>query len=482
MTARSGSMLSMTTPLLSLQGNASNTAGNPFRFGFPTFTVPTGWNYAAYWGALSGSASGNASDTESPSPPHTSATSNVPSKLRSAFLLRSNTRHSSVDLHRGQQASHVPSRSLDRRPSLASVSAAPRHSVVSEASGAPSLAAHRFLSDRTYEEKQKSRDVSAVELGFGATLAEIPVLIDGLYSETCIALRDTHVAVLPKTFFSSAPQVFPEVSRAVSKIIAERAVQVEEAARSSRTRTGRNAVEGGLVGDPEGKVHVVGIVPVAKRVPISEFASRFSLALQSEGAHVFTLNEQDALQLTGGAPTESASDMRLQAWLLNREYRGSIVLLVANGEPESPWTRACTQQADMLLHVCLGDNGPGLGEFEREIPPKGIAVRKLLILLHKRREIRPGSTKEFLERRRWVSRHFHIEMDSIPDPADSSHSLHDPHGRPFPMMMPEFPQLQLPDFRPRIDDFLAKLPEPLQANIQPLKRLWDIAGVSRDAH
>ena len=60
--------------------------------------------------------------------------------------------------------------------------------------------------------------------------------------------------------------------------------------------------------------------------------------------------------------------------------------------------------------VGLGDEDPAVGEIEKLLLRMKITARKELILLHHERYVRPGSTIEWLKRRKWISRHYHVQI------------------------------------------------------------------------
>ncbi|KAJ3338544.1 phosphatidylcholine and lysophosphatidylcholine phospholipase [Gonapodya sp. JEL0774] len=302
------------------------------------------------------------------------------------------------------------------------------------------------------------------EKGFGETLGEVPVLIDGTYEDTCKTLRDSHVATLPRSFFSSMVNTFPEMSKSISRIIAEKAVKTAKDVRDLRFAGMRSGEQFGF-GDPDADYHIIGIIPTSRKVPVKDFASKFSEGFESEGGETAIISEQDAPELMGSTH-DSMADLRLQAWLLNKEHRNAYVLMVADGNPTSVWTKECVKQSDVLLFVALGDGKPDIGEFEDALHPNSLAVRKVLVLLHKTRVITPGSTKEFLDRRKWIARHFHIEMNSIPDLVDGA-SVRSTRSQNF-----------LPNFRPQVDELFSQL-EAMQLPIKPIKRLWDMSGAQK---
>ncbi|KAJ3342279.1 phosphatidylcholine and lysophosphatidylcholine phospholipase [Gonapodya sp. JEL0774] len=289
------------------------------------------------------------------------------------------------------------------------------------------------------------------EKGVGETLGELPVLIDGDYDETCTALRDTHIATLPRTFIHTMVNLFPQMAKAISCIIAENV-------RDSRSAGMENE-------DRSGTCHIIGIIPIYKKVPIKDFATKLSEGFASEGADASILSETDGAELIGSTQfNANSSELRLQAWLLNKEYRGEYVLMLADGAPQSSWTKQCVKQSDIIFFVALGDNGRSeLGEFENVLHPSSLAVRKVLVLLHKAKNVIPGSTKEFLVKRKWIARHLHVQLESLADNYETSSVLSDP-----PIAFP------LSRLQTKLGRMFTRL-ETLNVSNKSTK-LWDVSG------
>ena len=65
--------------------------------------------------------------------------------------------------------------------------------------------------------------------------------------------------------------------------------------------------------------------------------------------------------------------------------------------------------------VGLGDGDPAVGDMENLLLRMKVTARKELVLLHPERYVRPGSTIEWLKRRRFITSHYHVQM-----PLDTS--------------------------------------------------------------
>ncbi|KAJ3342278.1 phosphatidylcholine and lysophosphatidylcholine phospholipase [Gonapodya sp. JEL0774] len=293
------------------------------------------------------------------------------------------------------------------------------------------------------------------ERGYGETLGELPVLTDGEYEETCTALRDTHMATLPRSFIQTIVFLFPQMSRTISRIVAQTLTEKK----NTDSRYPEQSGFGSVFGDPSSTCNIIAIVPISKKVPVAEFTLKLSEGFASEGAETSTLTEKEGGELMGSQLLANSSELRLQAWLINKEHRGTYVLMLADGTPNSEWTKQCVKQSDIILFIAFGDYGRfEIGEFENSLRPESLAVRKVLVLLHRAREVVPGSTKEYLLRRPWIARHLHVLIDTLPNISDDS-SMYSvsPKSRTLLLRM------------------LTRL-ETLHVSNKPTSRLWDISS------
>ena len=97
--------------------------------------------------------------------------------------------------------------------------------------------------------------------------------------------------------------------------------------------------------------------------------------------------------------------------MAEQEESHRLVLYVADGGVNSPWTQRCVRQADCILLLGLGDEDPSIGEYERLLIGMKTTARKELVLLHNQRSCIPGSTALWLKNRLWIHAHHHIQMN-----------------------------------------------------------------------
>ncbi|KAJ3207664.1 phosphatidylcholine and lysophosphatidylcholine phospholipase [Entophlyctis luteolus] len=293
------------------------------------------------------------------------------------------------------------------------------------------------------------------EFGPGESLGELEVLTETPRPTTVHAIRDSQVAVLPKTLFNALAIRHPEITIQISRMLAARSAGGAVAGMAiSRVNLnpfgGAHAVEGLIAGAASGAVKAnpafaaplrsptvsgvggghrlmttgsgadsgknnfnlktVGILPVNALVPIGAFAERLKEGLELVGASVALLNSAAVMGKLGRHVFSALGRLKLMAWLAEQEDVHRLVLYVADGGIGSQWTLQCIRQADCILLVGLGDEDPAIGEFERLVLSVGTTARKELILLHNERHCAPGSTASWLKSRLWIHAHHHVQM------------------------------------------------------------------------
>ncbi|TPX67764.1 hypothetical protein SpCBS45565_g03560 [Spizellomyces sp. 'palustris'] len=268
---------------------------------------------------------------------------------------------------------------------------------------------------RSIIERSKADDKATFEIlaeyGQGESVGEMEVLTDTARPATVHAIRDTEIAVMPKTFFNALALRHPEITIAISRIIAARSrlsvkgaggpVQPNWSAPQS-VNPAKNMVNVNM--------RTVAILPVNGLVPIADFARNLHNAMKLVGASVVMLDNGSIMNTLGRHAFSRIGRLKLMNWLADQEESHRMVLYVADGGVNSPWTQRCVRQADCILLVGLGDEDPEIGEFERLLISMKITARKELVLLHSARMCIPGSTAQWLKNRVWVHAHHHVQM------------------------------------------------------------------------
>ncbi|KAJ3337293.1 phosphatidylcholine and lysophosphatidylcholine phospholipase [Gonapodya sp. JEL0774] len=270
------------------------------------------------------------------------------------------------------------------------------------------------------------------EHGPGDSFGELEVLTDSRRPATVHAIRDSEVAILPRTLLEAMARINPEVTMAVSRIVAGRAA----GGRTGKPRA-KNwglspgsfnvpsympAVGGGTVGAGDGGVgldnanlRTVAVIPVTSAVPVLDFAARLRTGLLAEGCSpVSVLTSDRVVGWLGRHAFSRVGKLKLVSWLAEMEEASGMVVYVADGGVASPWTQRCIRQADCILLVGLGDEDPSIGEFETILIGMKTTARKELVLIHSERYVIPGSTAHWLQNRTWVHAHHHVQMPNRP--------------------------------------------------------------------
>lgn len=246
---------------------------------------------------------------------------------------------------------------------------------------------------RSIRERDKGFDILN-EHGQGESVGELEVLMDVPRSATVHAIRDTEVAVMPKSLFNALATRHPEITMRISRIIASRVKKEEQTQPNS--------------GAQNMNLKTVAIIPVTGVVPVCEFADRLKDSMDQMGISVCSLNTEKVMSVLGKHAFSRLGKLKLMNWLAEKEEIHRLVLYVADGGVNSPWTQRCIRQADCILMVALGDEDPTLGEFERLLLGMKTYARKELVLLHPERYVIPGSTAAWLKNRLWIQSHHHV--------------------------------------------------------------------------
>jgi lysophospholipid hydrolase len=257
------------------------------------------------------------------------------------------------------------------------------------------------------------------EFGPGESVGELEVLTDTKRPTTVHAIRDTEIAVMPKTLFNALAVRHPEITIQISRIIASRSRELARA--SLATISSPNYLVGSLgsansggadMGRNNVNLKTVAILPINQRVPIVDFSERLKSAFQQVGASIALLNTATVMNKLGRHAFSRIGKLKLVSWLGEQEENNRLVLYLADGGVSSPWTQRCVRQADCILLVGLGDEDPSIGEYERLIISMKTTARKELVLLHNERSCVPGSTAAWLKSRLWIHAHHHVQMAS----------------------------------------------------------------------
>lgn len=228
------------------------------------------------------------------------------------------------------------------------------------------------------------------EYGHSESIGEMEVLMDINRQATVHAIRDSEVAILPKTLFNALAIQHPEIMLTIAKIIAVRSNEVNR----------RISLEASSGSNNE-NLKTVCLLPTSAEVPLLKFSELLLAALQSLGPSVVMLDNAAVTKQLGKHAFTKLGRLKLVSWLAEQEETHGLVIYVADGGPSSLWTQRCVRQADCILLIAIGDSETSVGEYERMLIGMKTTARKELVLLHPRRSVPPGMTSRWLKNRPW---------------------------------------------------------------------------------
>ncbi|KAJ3090881.1 phosphatidylcholine and lysophosphatidylcholine phospholipase [Quaeritorhiza haematococci] len=259
------------------------------------------------------------------------------------------------------------------------------------------------------------------EHGRGESVGELEVLTNARRPGTVHAIRDTEVAILPRFLFNALAVRHPAITIQISRIIAARSSSSAAPSAapswfpsSPMFRVPQTSPYGALDSALNNtNLKTLAILPVTSSVPIVEFANHLREALELVGASVALLNTAVVLNQLGKHAFSRLGRLKLMSWLADQEEMHRLVLYVADGGVNNPWTQRCVRQADCIFLVADADDNPAIGEYERLLLGMKTTARKELVLLHAERYVHtPGSTAQWLKNRLWIHAHHHVQMQS----------------------------------------------------------------------
>jgi lysophospholipid hydrolase len=243
------------------------------------------------------------------------------------------------------------------------------------------------------------------EFSQGEIVGETEVLTNSKRQSTIHAIRESEIAVMPKSLINSLAISHPEITLELSHIIAKRYMELQP----NKDIFGQDFKRNNT------KLRTIAILPISDLVPINDFSKRLYNALISLGDKVSYLNTATVISVLGKHAFNKLGSLKLNSWLSDQEASSRIVMCIADGGSKSSWTKRCILQADCIFLVGLGDGDPAISDMEKLLLRMKVTARRELVLLHQERYVKPGSTLEWLKRRKWISSHYHIQM-----PLDAS--------------------------------------------------------------
>lgn len=237
----------------------------------------------------------------------------------------------------------------------------------------------------------------------GSTVGETGAFSDEPRTTSVVAVRDSVLLEFSRSGFRELARQHPSLNAWLAGLLTKRLGGLVRA--EPHKQLGSNIV----------------LIPVGGSTPIDRFGERFSKCLtqRTSGFLVSSaladqyLDTHKIAQAAEGSP----GDLRVRAWLNDRESRSKYVVYLADPGLTN-WTRRCIQQADEIVFLGTSPGTPGLNEAEEEVlrleKVRQTKFRKTLVLLHPACTSDPLGTSNWL-RHRGVDRHFHVRAENERD-------------------------------------------------------------------
>ncbi|KAJ3275438.1 phosphatidylcholine and lysophosphatidylcholine phospholipase [Terramyces sp. JEL0728] len=243
--------------------------------------------------------------------------------------------------------------------------------------GDPSQSIYIVLTGRLRsirEVKQGSTSTFEIqnEYGHSESVGEMEVLVDAPRASTVHAIRDSEIAIMPKTLFNALAIQHPDIMITIGRMIA------------TRSASDINS----KFGNDNENLKTVALLPLSNDVPILEFAEKLNEAITELGSSTALLFQRAITSQLGKHAFTRLGRLKLISWLAEQEESHRIVVYVADG----------------------GDGDPSICEVDHKLLSMKTTARKELVLLHEQRSVTPGTTAFWLKPRKWIQAHHHVQI------------------------------------------------------------------------
>ena len=143
---------------------------------------------------------------------------------------------------------------------------------------------------------------------------------------------------MPKTLFNALALQHPEILLTISRMIALRSQQANSSFKSNNIADNEN-------------LKTVAFLPYSADVPIVEFAEKLKDAFTAMGESVKCLKTTTVTSQLGKHAFTKLGRLKLLSWLAEQEESHRLVLYLADGGVNSPWTQRCIRQVIFQLNL-----------------------------------------------------------------------------------------------------------------------------------
>jgi predicted acylesterase/phospholipase RssA/CRP-like cAMP-binding protein len=231
------------------------------------------------------------------------------------------------------------------------------------------------------------------EISPGESVGEVGLLTSGIRTAGIRAIRDSQLLKLDREAFRHFAADHPHLVMKLAGGVAERLME--------RTRLGSGSAR---------NLNTVALVPLDRHEWQQEFYDRLTRELKQR-VSTLPLTSENLDRI--GAPVEAFPDdgsvpAAFRQWLDEREQDHQLLLYVADPD-DTPWSRMCVRQADVVILLADATTGPGLRDWEhRLLPPDNAGTaRRFLLLRHPDADVDITGTGAWLSERD-VDYHLHV--------------------------------------------------------------------------
>lgn len=234
-------------------------------------------------------------------------------------------------------------------------------------------------------------------IGHSEFIGEMSLLTGEHRTATVVAMRDSLLAVAPKSVFDIIFERFPGIVRHIARNMVARLKQANAGEASHRQI-----------------FKSIAVLPVSPTSDAPAFARALAEVLADRDTTVVL--DRAACQAALGARErygEGEWNNKLLLWLNEKETTYEQIIYVT--DPADPdWTGRCIRQADVVLLLADAEQSPTHSEVEKRYLADDDPITRFLILLHRPNKSWPSGTQRWLAPRR-LERHVHLRTDNRSD-------------------------------------------------------------------
>ena len=255
---------------------------------------------------------------------------------------------------------------------------------------------------RTYRTRGDKVEIIS-EYGSKDRVGEIDVLTNSKRRYSMHAIRDSDLAMIPRSLFKTISTINPSMSLKMSRLIANRLNDMyrNKFPRTSDFVTVRNQ-----------NLKTVAILPI-NNFALDVFSAKISQAFDFLELKCVLLTKSKVLQLLGKHAFSRYGSLKLSNWLSSLEEDYDIVLFIGDGIQYSTWNTRCIQQSDCILLAAKANDRSTISDFERWFLSIKTTARKELVLVHDTKFVDAMTTSWWLKQRPYIHSHHHIEMSTM---------------------------------------------------------------------